>query len=392
MKIKADPYLKKLTCLYVEDDASIREPFTMLIERYFNEVIQATNGEEGLQKYERFKPDIVISDIRMPVMDGLEMSAAIKQKYPEALIVLITAFSDVEYLKQAIELGVDGYVTKPVDKQKLLEKLNKLALFLKSQEEKREYFILLQEILDRQVNPVLLLENDTIKYKNKAFTKLFENVEEYSDLLEIATIDPNKELQKINIEKDGVTITLEVSIQKINHHFSLITLHDISKYEEEILRDQLTKVYNRKIIERVLPKFMEHVNCVILLDIDDFKQVNDTFGHLKGDEVLQKVVEVLKRSLRKNDIIVRYGGEEFLVILQGMEDEGIVHKIAETLRERIEEMEIENVGNVTCSFGMCCRYTKDTEDFTKMLDDVDHALYKAKRSGKNRVEICSQEQ
>ena len=389
MRIKADPFLKTLTCLYVEDDVSIREPFLMMIGRYFHEVIVAENGEQGLAKFKEHTPDIIISDIRMPVMDGIEMVSRIKEIDSNVLIVFITAFSDVEYLKQAIDLGVDGYITKPVDKNKLLEKLNKFAAFIRHEKEIKEYTVLLQKILDKQSTPIVLLEKEHLKYKNKAFVQIFPDTKSYEELLDILQIDFGKKVQKIDIKHNEMKLTFEVTLQHISEDVMLITLQDISEYEEEILLDKLTNVYNRKVLDRILPKMFGSEMCVIMLDIDNFKNVNDTYGHLVGDDVLRFIVDILKKSLRKNDIIVRFGGEEFVVILDGIHDSEIMYKIAQTLRERIEKQKIDQVGYITCSFGVCCAYVDNHEAFTELIEDVDAALYEAKRTGKNKVLLCS---
>ena len=97
-KIKPNPYLKNLICLYVEDEEQIRESFTLMIKRYFKEVITAKNGQEGFEKFKKHSPDIVISDIRMPVMDGIKMVTEIKSLKPDSFVIFITAFSDLEYL------------------------------------------------------------------------------------------------------------------------------------------------------------------------------------------------------------------------------------------------------------------------------------------------------
>ncbi len=390
MKVKADPYLKELTCLYVEDDPSVRAPFLMLTQRYFKEVIVAENGKKGLEKFAQSYPSIVISDIRMSVMDGIEMVSRIKEISPDTMVIFITAFSDVEYLKQAIELGVDGYITKPVDKQKLLLKLNKFAKFLKHKDEIREYTELLKDILDKQNNPTILVENgNKIRYRNKAFEQTFKSVEDMDQFKKILSINMAYEIQKVELEHGKLQLTYEVSIRRLGEKFSFITFQDITEYEEEIMLDQLTNVYNRKILSRLLPKLYKQTNCVILVDIDNFKNVNDTYGHLRGDEVLKVVVDVLKKFLRKDDIIVRFGGEEFLVILSGIETKRVVKRIAEELRRHIEAVEIKQVGHITCSFGVCCQWIENEDDFIELINHTDSALYEAKNNGKNRVEYCN---
>lgn len=113
----------KLTLLYVEDDASIRAEMIEILELDFEDFHVATNGEEGLQMYKEFHPDIVISDIQMPIMDGISMSKEILSVDANAKIVLTTAFNEKGYLEEAKKIGVLDYVNKPVDINELFEKI-----------------------------------------------------------------------------------------------------------------------------------------------------------------------------------------------------------------------------------------------------------------------------
>jgi diguanylate cyclase (GGDEF)-like protein len=310
----------------------------------------------------------------------------IKNSRPEAFIIFITAFTDLEYLKSAIELGVEGYITKPIDKQKLLRKLNSLAEIIKQKRDIEEYIKLLQEIFDKQPNPTLLIENGHIKLKNKAFKILFQDIQTLEDLLKIINIDFNKHTQEVNIKLHGKDITFKITLQQLNNSL-LITFDDISNLEQEILTDQLTKLYNRKIIDKILETDIFEKKCAILFDIDNFKNINDTYGHPVGDIVLREISDIIRNSVRKNDVIVRWGGEEFLILLNDNENIEIAKKIAEYIREKIQTHNFTEVGRVTCSFGVYCRKINSKNDFEDLIKKADVALYKAKEKGKNRVEV-----
>jgi sigma-B regulation protein RsbU (phosphoserine phosphatase) len=118
--------------LYVEDDASAREQIIHLLKRRGKEVIEAGNGKEGLALFRQHQPDLVVTDIRMPVMDGLTMAKEIKAISPEAKIIVTTAFTDISYLMDAIDVGIDQYVVKPVDIDKLLAAIDKCAESIES--------------------------------------------------------------------------------------------------------------------------------------------------------------------------------------------------------------------------------------------------------------------
>jgi len=121
---------KNFTILYVEDDMDTQELIENILQDYFKEVFVASNGEEGLSIYEKENPDIVLSDIHMPKMDGLTMSDEIKKLNPEQLIALFTAFNDPGYMDRAAKLGIDTYIMKPLDKKQFFNSLSFLVLTL----------------------------------------------------------------------------------------------------------------------------------------------------------------------------------------------------------------------------------------------------------------------
>ena len=124
--------LNNFTILYVEDDIDTQELVVDILQCHFKEVFVASDGKEGLRAYKEDNPDLVLSDISMPIMDGLEMSEAIKEIDSEQLIALFTAFNEPEYLKRAAELGIDTYIMKPLDERQFFNSLKFLALSLET--------------------------------------------------------------------------------------------------------------------------------------------------------------------------------------------------------------------------------------------------------------------
>ncbi|MDD4297761.1 MAG: diguanylate cyclase, partial [Ruminiclostridium sp.] len=159
--------------------------------------------------------------------------------------------------------------------------------------------------------------------------------------------------------------------------------------------DGLTQVYNRLFFQNYLSKELKKaiVNSskisVIMYDIDNFKKFNDTYGHLFGDEVLKSIAQLVKRSIRKNDIIARFGGEEFIILLPHTSAKAACEK-AEELRKSIESMVVQDKlmsASVTVSMGVST-FPDFAETEDSLLRSVDAALYEAKGKGKNRVEIA----
>ena len=120
--------LSAITILYVEDEPELREHVAYALRLYCDQVTTATNGEEALALVRQRQPDLVISDIRMPLMDGLGLASALKEEFPGLPVILCTAFADTEYLLRAIELGVAAYATKPIDTGTLMERIQQVAL------------------------------------------------------------------------------------------------------------------------------------------------------------------------------------------------------------------------------------------------------------------------
>ena len=154
--------------------------------------------------------------------------------------------------------------------------------------------------------------------------------------------------------------------------------------------DNLTKLLNRGETELRLKEEIQRVRrgndtaSVIMFDIDDFKIVNDTYGHAMGDEVLVKIAAIMKDSVREYDYAGRWGGEEFLIVLPGTEvDEAA--SVAERLRANICNSNFGLAGHITCSFGVCAIRADD--EAANLYIRVDDALYCAKKSGKNKVMI-----
>ena len=163
------------------------------------------------------------------------------------------------------------------------------------------------------------------------------------------------------------------------------------------ITDGLTQVYNRRRFDEILAKEIKRFTrrkyaalSLMMIDIDHFKKLNDTYGHLAGDMVLREIATVLKEAVRETDTVARYGGEEFVIIMPDTTLDGAAYK-AEVLRKRIEVRAFpghETLLNITVSIGVA-KYTTGTPD--ELLADVDHALYKAKDAGRNAVVVSRRE-
>lgn len=130
--IKDVELLKQFTVMHVEDDTSVRESLMRFLKRRFDTIFTAKDGSEGLDLYLKNKPDIVITDIQMPVMDGIEMARRIKEQDKDALIIVTTAFNEKPYLEKAQDIGITEYLKKPVVKDDLMQALRNCAEIIKN--------------------------------------------------------------------------------------------------------------------------------------------------------------------------------------------------------------------------------------------------------------------
>lgn len=162
----------------------------------------------------------------------------------------------------------------------------------------------------------------------------------------------------------------------------------LQKMELLAVTDKLTQLFNRHKIDEVLASEISRSERykttfgIILLDIDDFKHINDTFGHHTGDLVIQELAAILSKHVRGSDITGRWGGEEFIIIMPES-DKGSVLQLARRLKEVIQDHLFDNVKHVTASFGTTLYFSHDTPE--RFINRVDEALYEAKSSGKNCV-------
>ncbi len=167
--------LSNLRILYVEDDSETREELQSILELYVAELYVANNGREGLILYQQHHPDIVITDIQMPEMNGLSMAADIKRMNPKQAIVVLSAYNDVEYLFRALELEIQNYITKPISVERLLNKLEEITRQINLTRETEQSQKLLEQykrLVDEKAIVVKVDIDGNIVYVNQHFCEL----------------------------------------------------------------------------------------------------------------------------------------------------------------------------------------------------------------------------
>ncbi len=227
----------------------------------------------------------------------------------------------------------------------------------------------LASVFERDLGPQLSLA----ELRQQANERLVELNEQYAHTV--------MALRRVIAEKDALAERLGQLNRELEH---LATT------------DPLTRLANRRLLEMVLQRDIAKCQrdkqpfTFVLLDVDHFKRFNDSYGHDLGDRVLQRVADVLVSSARRSDLVARFGGEEFAVLLPNTGQEGAL-QVAERMRSSIERGFIVHEGNrlqVTASFGVATREPHAGESASALLQRADAALYAAKHGGRNRVEAA----
>jgi diguanylate cyclase (GGDEF)-like protein len=412
----------KVSLLYVEDEQEAKIGMKFILGKKFKSLEMAEDGLDGLNKYKNNPTDIIITDIKMPNMNGIEMIKEIKKINPNVKVIYTSAHSDSKILIDAIEAGADEYILKPINKTTLLFSISKVANEIIRDKQIKRYSKFVRLVLDSQDSLVIVTDGKNIVDCNKSVLSFFDKdidsikeicisdyfinsakecefitKENWIDEIEsqkcnkVVMVDKKDDTHKVFMVKLTPFILEEENIKEY-----VITLTDITILEEQreklailATTDQLTQVSNRAkfkiILEKEIQRYQREnsIFSIIFFDIDFFKKINDTYGHNEGDNVLRDLSNLVSENIRSSDTIARWGGEEFIILCIDSNLENSI-LIAEKLRKIIEEYDFGLPTNVTCSFGVS-EYISD-ESQECFIKRADNGLYKAKESGRNRVE------
>jgi len=287
---------EKIKILVVDDAEIMRNLLTGVLTDAGYEVNAVSTGEKALGEIKEDNYDVVITDLKMPGMNGIEVIKEAKQINEDICIIAITAYPSVKSAVEAMREGAYDYITKPFD-------IEEIKLVVRRAAER--YFLL-----------------------KEAGQKEF--------------------------------------------------------YRELAISDGLTGIYNHRHFHEVLPREIERAKrysqpvCLLMIDIDDFKKYNDTHGHLAGDKLLMNIARILIATTRDVDIVFRYGGEEFVVILPQVGKQGGVNSAKRILKLIKQKL------SVTVSIGVTS-FPDDEVYKNELINKADSAMHQAKKLGKNRV-------
>jgi two-component system, cell cycle response regulator len=307
------------TILVADDEPVNRALIQRRLQREGYRVLTAQNGTEAVKKTEEALPDLVILDVMMPEMDGMDACRLIKENLQtrDIPVIFLSARDETEMKVSGLSLGANDYISKPFKAEELIARVG-VAIRLKR-------------------------------------------------------------------ERDQLRASAEEAIARAE------------VAQERAVTDALTGLLNRYGLRHILAR--EHAEArrytrplaCLIIDLDDFKAVNDNYGHAAGDLALQQIAGILREAVRRSDTVFRYGGEEFLVLLPETDLDGAA-ALAEKIRSAASARPFgdgERVFNLTLSAGatsLC-----DNESGNDMIARADMALYHAKEQGRNRVEaaVCA---
>lgn len=295
--------------MMVDDDRDNLKLIGALLMHEGYDVSQAESAEEALEKLKTVEPDLILLDINMPGLSGLEMLKVLRGREKYVSVIFVSARSETGDVVRGLDEGADDYICKPFEPTELLARVRSQL-----------------------------------------------RIKDLQDRLSAA----NHRLQEL------------VDIDDLTGLYNMRSIYD--RLENEINRG---KRYSRSV-------------GVIMLDMDNFKRVNDGNDHLFGSYVLAEVGKIIRQNVRTVDFAARYGGDEFLIALPETSMEG-AQKFADRIRARIEAYNFSKDGHsmrLTASLGVCVAMPGLVDvDARGLVRAADHALYDAKHGGKNCVKL-----
>ena len=445
----------------VVDDilANVRLLEAKLTAEYFD-VATAMNGVDALESVQRVKPDIVLLDVMMPGMDGIEVCRRIKDDPAthHVPVIMVTALDQPEDRVRGLEAGADDFLTKPVNDLALFCRVKSLVRLkmltdelaarygdnedawrssqtklsaeidapgrimlvdnrgllhdrIRSSLGKRHEVVCVDDpqmaVIDAAEGAfeLILINLDLDGYDGLRLCSQLRSLQRTRQIPIIIIVDPDDQPRMIRALDMGVNdylarpvdrqeLLARVNTQIRRWRFTTRLRDNVQQSIELSVTDPLTGLYNRRYLDSQVEVMVDSAAnrgkplSILMLDVDYFKAVNDTYGHEAGDRVLRELANRIRRNIRNVDLGFRVGGEEFVIVLPDTEAE-VAMKVAERLRKAVSSRAFPlNDGKgalpVTISAGIVS-FSSPGDTLEALLKRADEALYKAKREGRNRV-------
>lgn len=334
--------------LVVDDEPRNFDVIESLLSIQNYDLHYASTGKEALESLELMPIDLILLDVMMPEMDGIEVCSQIKAtpQWQSIPIIMVTALTAKEDLAQCLNSGADDFISKPVNSLELRARVHSM-LRIKKQYDEIQIALKRQAILE--VEKIEILENR------------------------------NFELER---QVEARTAALKATAELITHN---------------ALHDPLTDLPNRRMLLERLEQSINKAKqldsyryAVLFLDLDNFKVINDSLGHLIGDKLLIKIVDKLKNYLPEVHLLTRFGGDEFVILLEYVNNLEEVIEISEGILANFQNPIKVNENDLEMVVGASIGIVWETADYfhaSDLLRDADIAMYKAKLQGRNSYHI-----
>lgn len=398
--------LKTLTVLYVEDEPDVQNALASIIRRRSKDLVLASNGQEGYEAYLEHTPDLIITDIKMPIMDGLEMSKKIREHSRNVPIIITTAFNDTSFLLDAIDTGINQFVLKPIDSEKLftaimhcVREVTYEARLEKSNLELTKNLKMLTEYKNAvEASSIVSITNPEGKIieMNDEFCKITgyskeelmgqshhiikTDDENYDQQQGIKAAKAKKEIFKgliKNHKKNGeiffVNLTIVPILDQNQEVIEYVELrNNVTKLIEQIYTDPLTGFPNRAALSKDINVTENPI--LLTINLDSFKDINDFYGNTAGDTILIEVTTILNNYIRgiEDAKLYKLSSDEFAVLLSNRNQEEC--SLPAVLNKLIEKHEFDINGNkINLSATIGYSFTKEN-----IIANADMALKYAK--------------
>ncbi len=406
--------------LVVESDPEIRAQLRSTLCEDQVSLAFAQTSDEAMAFWQSEQPDLVLTEVSAAGIDGLAMTESLRLIDPDAAIVMLSAADDARLLRRAIEIGIDGYVAKPIDPPLLIDAVNRAL-----RDRQRVLDLRMARMVFEVANEGILITDDKsrILAVNPAFSQITgyrpdEVVGRRTSVLSsgLHTADFYRAIwdslqthgrwagEVVNRRKDGVLFSEWLSIASVDgaadatprRFVGLVSDITQRKREEERIRrlahfDSLTGLPNRVLFHDRLLRSMARARrhgsqlAVLYLDLDHFKEINDQWGHAVGDAVLQVAGSRMIDVLRQSDTVSRRGGDEFVILVELLEHgDGLVsicRKLIAALGEPIQTGQA--MIHLGVSIGVAL-FPVDADEADALLAAADCALYEAKHGGRGQ--------
>ena len=410
----------------MDDDPLLTEAITLQLQHFGYEVVLFNQLKDLSDALHARTPEVLVVDLGFPEgrFAGAEEIERIRQSgHLNSCIIFISNSSSFESRLHAVRAGGDGYFTKPIDIVALTERIDALVartqtkryrvLVIDDDVTTAEYYAVVlrdagmnvqvlsnpAQILNVMANfrPELLLMDVYMPMcSGVEISKMIRQDNSYLDVPIVFLSSENDLGKQLDAVKAGADDFLT---KPISPEFLVSALSTRAERYRAlralIMRDGLTGLYNHTAIKEELVAEMSIAGrkstdlALAMIDLDNFKNVNDTYGHPVGDQVLRTLSRLLKQRLRRSDVIGRYGGEEFVVIFPGI-TAVTARKVLDEIRVAFKKLQqYSDQGEFSVSFSAGIADLRSTVDADELFDAADTALYSAKHSGKNCIVLAN---